>query len=120
MRKKVKTYRLKSRLLGAAAGLFAGLSLGVSADAQGQDVLVVQGGTLIDGNGGSPVANSVIVVTGNRITAVGRAGEVQVPAGAEIVDASGKWVTPGMIDSMALGNWMYNEAYLHYLSLIHI
>src|SRR5436309_999110 len=41
-------------------------------------VLVIQGGTLIDGNGGAPLPNSVVVVQGNRITAVGRAGQVQV------------------------------------------
>jgi hypothetical protein len=114
MRKKVKTTQLKTKMLGAAVGLLAVASMGLNADAQGQNVLVVQGGTLIDGNGGAPVANSVIVVTGNRITAVGRAGQVEVPAGAEVVDASGKWITPGLIDSMSLGNWMYNEAYLHY------
>jgi hypothetical protein len=114
MRNEVKTNRLKATLLGAAAGLFAVLSMGATAHAQGQDVLVIQGGTLVDGNGGAPVANSVIVVIGNRITAVGRSGDVQIPAGAEMIDASGKWITPGLIDSMSLGNWIYNEAYLHY------
>ena len=106
---------LKAKLLGitAAAALAAGS--GLAADAQGQQqVLVIQGGTLIDGNGGAPVPNSVIVIQGNRITAVGRAGAVQVPAGATVIDAAGKWITPGMIDSMGVGNWMYGEAYLHY------
>ena len=85
------------------------------AHAQGQQqVLVIQGGTLIDGNGGAPVPNSVIVIQGNRITAVGRAGAVQVPAGATVINATGKWITPGLIDSMAIGNWMYGEAYLHF------
>ena len=89
MRNEVKTNRLKAKLLGAAAGLLAVLSMGATANAQGQDVLVIQGGTLVDGNGGAPVPNSVIVVTGNRITAVGRTADVQVPAGAEIIDAAG-------------------------------
>ena len=95
MRNEVKTNRLKAKLLGAAVGIFAVVSMGVTADAQGQDVLVIQGGTLVDGNGGAPVPNSVIVVTGNRITAAGRTGDVQVPAGAEVIDATGKWITPG-------------------------
>src|SRR4029077_15463447 len=83
--------------------------------AQGQQpTLVIQGGTLIDGNGGPPIPNSVIVITGNRITAVGRAGQVQVPAGAQVINAAGKWITPGLIDAMAGGYWMYGEGYLHW------
>ncbi len=106
---------LKTRLLGMAAAAAAALAFGWAAHAQGQpQVLVIQGGTLIDGNGGAPVPNSVIVVTGNRITAVGRAGQVQIPAGATVINAAGKYITPGMIDSMGLGNWMFGEAYLHY------
>jgi hypothetical protein len=81
---------------------------------QQQNALVIQGGTLIDGNGGAPVPNSVIVIQGNRITAVGRAGQVQVPAGSQVINAQGKWVTPGLVDSMGVGNWMYGEAYLHW------
>src|SRR6266700_7312079 len=95
-----------------ALGLWAGTT---HLFAQGQqNALVVQGGTLIDGNGGPPLANSVIVIQGNRITAVGRAGQVQVPAGAQVINAAGKWITPGLIDSMGVGNWMYGEAYLHW------
>ena len=75
---------------------------------------MIQGGTLIDGNGGAPVPNSVIVIQGNRITAVGRAGQVQVPAGAQVINATGKWITPGLIDAKANWNWMYNEGFLHW------
>src|SRR5215831_9983991 len=106
----------KTKLLGGAVFSLASLAFGLTlnADAQGQQqVLVIQGGTLIDGNGGAPVPNSVIVIQGNRITAVGRAGAVQVPAGATVINAAGKWITPGLIDSMAIGYWMYGEAYLH-------
>ena len=85
----------------------------VSAQGQ-QNTLVIQGGTLIDGNGGAPVANSVIVITGNRITAVGRAGQVQVPAGAQVINAAGKWITPGLIDAKANWNWEYGEGFLHW------
>ena len=85
----------------------------VPADAQGQ-VLVIQGGTLIDGNGGAPVPNSVVVVQGNQITAVGQAGQVQIPAGAEVIDASGKWVLPGLWDAQASYSWTFGELYLHH------
>jgi hypothetical protein len=82
--------------------------------AQGQSTLVIQGGTLIDGNGGPPLANAVIVIQGNRIAAVGAAGAVQVPPGAQVINAAGKWITPGLIDAKANWNWMYGEAFLHW------
>lgn len=101
-----------SLLATAALGLW-GPTTDVAAQGQ-QNVLVIQGGTLIDGNGGAPVPNAVIVVTGNRITAVGRAGQVQVPAGAQVINATGKWITPGLIDAKANWNWMYGEGFLHW------
>src|SRR5689334_23808285 len=97
-------------LLASAALVAAG---DVSAQGQAQ-TLVIQGGTLIDGNGGAPVPNSLIVIQGNRITAVGRQGQVQVPAGAQVINAAGKWITPGLIDAKANWNWQYGEAYLHW------
>src|SRR6478672_13084170 len=100
-------------LLGAAFAIWAWNS-DVVAQGQTAQTLVIQGGTLIDGNGGAPLPNSVIVIQGNHITAVGRAGQVQVPAGAQVINAAGKWITPGLIDSMAIGYWMYGEAYLHF------
>src|SRR4051812_36045026 len=103
---------LRGALLACATALVWGASIPV--DAQGQQALVIQGGTLVDGNGGAPVPNSVIVIQGNRITAVGRARQVQVPAGAQVINAQGKWVTPGLIDAKANWNWMYGEGYLHW------
>ena len=44
--------------------------------------LALVGGTLIDGNGAAPVPNSVILIEGGRIAAVGRAGQLAIPAGA--------------------------------------
>jgi len=105
----------RSVLLSGIALAFGLALLGdKDAAAQGQQVLVIQGGTLVDGNGGVPLANSVIVIEGNHITGVGRAGQVQVPAGAKIIDATGKWVTPGLIDAKANWSWMYGEAFLHW------
>jgi imidazolonepropionase-like amidohydrolase len=60
--------------------------------------LVIEGGTVIDGTGGSPLRNSVVVIEGNRITAIGQRGQVQVPEGAEVIDASGKFLLPGFSD----------------------
>jgi imidazolonepropionase-like amidohydrolase len=44
-------------------------------------------------------ANNTILLTGNRITAVGAAADTPVPPGATVIDAHGKWVIPGLIDS---------------------
>ncbi len=55
--------------------------------------------TLIDGTGAAPLADAVIVGSGERITCVGRAGTCPVPADARLLDASGRWVVPGLIDT---------------------
>jgi imidazolonepropionase-like amidohydrolase len=101
---------------GAFVSCLAVMASGVlgPVDAQQQQGFVIQGGTLIDGNGGAPVPNSVVVIQGNRITAVGRAGQVQVPAGAQVINANGKWVLPGLIDAKSNWNWPYGEGYLRY------
>lgn len=102
-----------------AAALCGGIALLGStlvnqADAQGQQILVIQGGTLIDGNGGDPIENSVVVIEGNQITAAGTANQVDIPDGAEIVDASGKWVLPGLWDGQASYSWFFGELYLNH------
>jgi len=55
-------------------------------------------GILIDGTGKAPMRNSVVLIEGSRITAVGEEGEVQIPSDAVIIDASGKTVMPGLMD----------------------
>jgi imidazolonepropionase-like amidohydrolase len=58
---------------------------------------VIRAGTLIDGTGGAPVKNVVILVQGDRIAAVGPS--VPIPPGATVVDLSGATVLPGFIDA---------------------
>lgn len=60
-------------------------------------VTAVRAGTLIDGRGGPPVRNAVILIRNQRITAVG-AG-LAIPAGARVVDLSRHTVLPGFIDA---------------------
>ncbi|HZJ33747.1 MAG TPA: amidohydrolase family protein [Vicinamibacterales bacterium] len=73
---------------------------GITADADMQtpDVRVVAGATLINPTPAAPVSNAVIVITGSRITEVGTAASVKPPAGAQVIDATGKFVIPGLAD----------------------
>jgi imidazolonepropionase-like amidohydrolase len=60
-------------------------------------VKAIKAGRLIDGNGGAVIENSTILIENNKIKAVGK--NVQIPPEAEIIDATGKTVMPGMIDA---------------------
>ncbi len=60
--------------------------------------LAIVGGTVIDGNGGTPLAGGTVIVSDGLIEAVGGAGTLPVPDGAEVIDATGKIVMPGLID----------------------
>ena len=62
-------------------------------------LIAIVGATVIDGNGGAPVADATIVVRGKRIAAVGPRASTPVPKGARVVDANGKFATPGFIDT---------------------
>ena len=61
--------------------------------------IAITGGTVIDGNGGAPIPDAVVVITGSRVTAVGPRASVPIPAGAQITDAAGRYITPGFIDT---------------------
>jgi imidazolonepropionase-like amidohydrolase len=62
-------------------------------------LIAIVGATVIDGNGGTPLADATIVVRGKRIAAVGPRASVTVPKGARVIDGTGKYVTPGFIDT---------------------
>ena len=64
---------------------------------------VIEGATLIDGTGASPLADSVVVIAGDRIQAVGQRGSMAYPQGAKIIDAEGEYVLPGLIDGHVHG-----------------
>jgi hypothetical protein len=98
-------------LLALLLALLGGVAV-ITHGAQAQ-TLVIQGGTLIDGTGRAPIENSVIVIEGNRFRAIGRAGEVQIPAGAQTIDVRGKTVLPGFIDGHCHWESFWGEVYLH-------
>jgi imidazolonepropionase-like amidohydrolase len=63
-----------------------------------RSVKALVGGTLIDGYGGAPIRNSVILVNGERISAVGQLGTLPVPNDAEVISTEGMTVLPGLWD----------------------
>jgi imidazolonepropionase-like amidohydrolase len=73
--------------------------LASAAVASAEPVTAIVGATLIDGNGGAPVKDAVIVIDGRKITAVGPRGRVTIPAGAREINAAGKYVIPGLMDA---------------------
>jgi len=61
-------------------------------------VTAVRAGRLFDSEAGRMLTNQVIVISGDRITAVGPDGQVKIPAGARVIDLSRATVLPGLID----------------------
>src|SRR5688500_10011819 len=57
----------------------------VRSQTQSSNVKALVGGTLIDGYGSTPLRNSVVIIEGERIKAVGQVGSLAIPAGAEII-----------------------------------
>jgi imidazolonepropionase-like amidohydrolase len=57
--------------------------------------IAITNGTLVLGDGSAPIEGGTVVIRNGRIAAAGAA--VQAPADAEMVDAEGKWVTPGIV-----------------------
>lgn len=80
--------------------LFFLFCIPVNVIAQGEQpaTLVIEGGTLIDGNGGAPVRDALIVVRGNKIETVSRKGQ-SFPPGAQVLHADGKFILPGLMDA---------------------
>ena len=73
-------------------------ALVVSAPLAGAQVVAITGGTVYPVKG-PKIENGTVIITAGKITAVG-AG-LAVPAGAAVIDARGKWVTPGLINATA-------------------
>ncbi len=90
--------RVLPRLLIAVAMVFSAAAGGHSRSSQAQNVKVLVGGTLIDGYGSKPIRNSVIIIEGERIKAVGQVGSLTIPTGAEVISTEGMSVLPGLWD----------------------
>jgi imidazolonepropionase-like amidohydrolase len=73
-------------------------SRSASSQTQSRTVKALVGGTLIDGYGSTPLRNSVVIIEGERIKAVGQVGTLAVPSGAEVISTEGMTVLPGLWD----------------------
>jgi len=101
-----------------AASTLAGPPAALQTSPRATKALV--GGTLIDGFAGPPIQNSVVLIDGDRISAVGQVGTLAVPAGTEVISTEGMTVLPGLWDmhvhTMIAGHADYDHWDKAYLS----
>ncbi len=74
----------------------SGQQLGAPGERKGSGVVVIKAAQIIDGRGGAPIKNGVIVVTDDKITAVG--ANIAIPAGARVIDLGDATLMPGFFD----------------------
>jgi imidazolonepropionase-like amidohydrolase len=72
---------------------------GIYQCAPARGVIAVRAGRLFDSKAGRMLSNQVVVISGERISEVGPAGQVKIPAGARVIDLSRETVLPGLIDA---------------------
>jgi imidazolonepropionase-like amidohydrolase len=94
---KLKAIAATLAVLGTAAAVHAESTAAAAQNAP--HVVAVRAGKLIDVVAGKVLENQTILISGERITAVGPSGSVAVPAGAELVDLSNATVLPGLVDA---------------------
>ncbi len=82
--------------------------IAAQSDAAQFESTAIIGARVIDGNGGEPLADGVIVIRGELIEAVGPASSTPVPDGAHVIDATGRTALPGLADMhvhVGQGGW---------------
>jgi hypothetical protein len=73
--------------------------------------VVLRGGRVVTMKGHQILENADIVITDNRIVAVGPRDSVEVPDGARVIDVAGKTVTPGFVDTHYHAQWLVPEVH---------
>src|SRR5512137_41580 len=98
-------------VLAAALVLAGGFGFGAQEQPKKAEapVIALMGGTLIDGNGGAPVPDAVVLIQGRKILQAGPAASVKVPEKAEKIDVRGKFILPGFIDCHIHTTYPVNE-----------
>jgi imidazolonepropionase-like amidohydrolase len=88
------------RSLTPLLAVFAVVATTVQAqEAKGAGTVALRAARVIDGTGAAPILNGVVVVTDDKIVAVGKQGVVNVPAGARVIDLGDATILPGFIDA---------------------
>jgi imidazolonepropionase-like amidohydrolase len=90
---------LKTTVLAAVLPALVTLAAAGVSPAQGKFIL--QGGTLINGIFERPLKDHLVVVEGGRITGVGKKNRLIIPQDAQVIDVTGKYIMPGLIDACA-------------------
>ena len=86
------------RAITSVLALFGFLFVSISTLAN-EGTIAFVGATIIDGTDAEPLEDGVLVVTEGRVRSVGPRSEVTLPVGAEVVDVSGKFIMPGLINA---------------------
>ncbi|WP_299196353.1 amidohydrolase family protein [uncultured Erythrobacter sp.] len=88
----------------------SGISIAITVDAaKPEGTTVITGARILtmaaglDATDAGVIENGVIVIEGDRIAAIGASGEVDIPGGATMIDASGQTIMPGLVDAHAHG-----------------
>jgi len=81
--------------------LYGSLLLLAACTSKGVGVIALEGATLIDGAGGAPKEDALILIRNGHIEAVARVNEIPIPKGAERINLVGKTIIPGLIDAHA-------------------
>ena len=86
-----------TRFIPLAAGLLATTTL--AQEPKGSGTVALHAARVIDGTGAAPITNGIVLVTDDKIVAVGKQGSVNVPAGARTIDLGDATLLPGFIDA---------------------
>ena len=87
------------RTLAGAVLAFCASAIGLAQSPPPVKLIAIRAGSLIDVAAGRVLTDQVVLIEGERISAVGPAGKLSIPAGAEIIDLGNATVLPGLIDA---------------------
>ncbi len=85
---------IKGKASTGSARTVLSIALALIATPAFAQTIAITGGTVAIGDGSEPIQNATVIIRDGRIASVGT--NIPVPAGAERIDAAGKWVTPGL------------------------
>ena len=83
-----------------------------------QEILVLKGGTIIDvtqfGKSEKDIKNAIVIIEQGKIKSVSSGASTKIPKGARVIDVTGKYIVPGLIDCFStINNQAYANAFLY-------